>query len=170
MISKTDEKILKVIRGMAAISKPIARSRITSALRYKSSVIGFGRNQYKTSTFQNKWKRKEDAIFWHAETNAIYNGIRELGDKDIRELKLTLYVCRVRFKPNNSNGFLGSSIPCVGCQECIRYYGINRVVFSLDSEYGNDQYGVWYPKQNKTINVSNDVFCHDHKFGKFITT
>ena len=92
----------------------------------------------KSHPFQAHWAKNDDAIFWHAETHAIWNALRICDEDDLR--KMTLYVSRAR-RPENGNSkqwIWGNSRPCEGCMSCLTKYNIKQVVYTLDDigEYG----------------------------------
>ena len=92
----------------------------------------------KSHPFQAQWAKNDDAIYWHAETHAIWNALRICDGDDLK--KMTLYVSRAR-RPedgNLKNWIWGNSRPCEGCMSCLTKYNIKRVVYTLDDigEYG----------------------------------
>ena len=92
----------------------------------------------KSHPFQAQWSKNDDAIFWHAETHAIYNALRVCDEDELR--KMTLYIARSR-RPEDAKTdkwTWGNCRPCEGCISCVYKYNIKRVVYTLDDigEYG----------------------------------
>ena len=136
----TDRNV-SILSDLAVLARdivPVASSRIFAAVYSKNRVISYGWNQMKSHPFQAQWSKNDDAIFWHAETHAIYNALRVYDEDELR--KMTLYVSRAR-RPedgNLKNWIWGNSRPCEGCMSCLTKYNIKRVVYTLDDigEYG----------------------------------
>lgn len=115
---------------------------IAAALVYRDKVISYGTNQMKSHPYQSKYARNPEAIYWHAETSAIY-----IADKKMKFDKFknsTLYVARMKYSSNLKDSFVsGMCLPCEGCLRCIKDYGIKKVIYTLDYIEGIDQhYGV----------------------------
>lgn len=89
----------------------------------------------KTHTFQKSYAKHPEAIFLHAEIDAIKNAVNQRIDPEIIS-KSTLYICRQKIIGGEWTS--GISMPCSGCQRCIAAFDIKTVIFSLD-DYG---YGV----------------------------
>ena len=137
---KNDRNIstLNQLAAMARDLSPVASSRIFASLYYKNKPISYGYNHMKSHPFQAHWAKNDDAIYWHAETHAIWNALRICDEDDLK--KMTLYVSRAR-RPedgNLKNWIWGNSRPCEGCMSCLTKYNIKRVVYTLDDigEYG----------------------------------
>lgn len=111
--------------------------RHVAAIVYKNKVVSYGMSQKKSHPFQQKYSKNEEAIYWHAETNAIFNALKTLSKEDLRKAKL--YVCRVK---QNEDGetIYGMSKPCSGCSECIEDHEIPITVYTLDEMEGYHHY------------------------------
>lgn len=80
-----------------------------------------GTNMMKSHPFQSRWAGNESAIFWHAETRAIYEALRD--DRDLNGAEIM--VCRVW-----KNGRPALAKPCSGCLAAIRHFGISTVTYT----------------------------------------
>ncbi len=146
-----DMKYMNRLARLAEDLEPVASARVASFLVHRNEIIGYGFNQNKTSTFQAKWGRNSEAIFNHAETSAVHNALKRFDVEELRDMKTTLYVCRIKkfridSKTKDFVNVFGLSAPCEGCRRCLTHHAINRVVFSLDAETPNtNEFGVWYP-------------------------
>ena len=126
-----DMKILNDLFTLARDIEPVASSRLAAALVYKNRVVSYGFNRDKTHTFQARFAKNEESIYWHAETNAIHNALK-LVDEDILR-KTTLFVARAKYAEPNSNEWRwGNSKPCEGCMSCITKFDIKKIVYTLD--------------------------------------
>lgn len=87
-----------------------------------NTLIAAGFNQRKSHPFQKKFGKNNDSIFLHAEVSAIYNATKRIHPMDFN--RCILVVIRVY------NDKLLNSKPCVGCQRCIRTFGLKQVIHS----------------------------------------
>lgn len=123
-------KYINILSKVAIAVEPVAQARITAALVYKNEIISFGINQRKSHPFQAKYGKNEDAIFLHAENDAIINAIRNTSIDDLS--KCSLYVCRT--KKFEGSYVFGLARPCSGCTRAIASVDIQKVYYSLDME------------------------------------
>ena len=149
LITDRDTKQLHNLFMIARDLYPKGSSRVAASLVYKNRVYVYGFNQDKTHPFQAQYAKNEEAIYWHAETNAIYNALKSTGmvpatSRNFWEYsdlnKMTLYVARAKhYDGENAEWTWGNSKPCSGCMSCLYKYDIKRIVYSMD-EIGH--YGV----------------------------
>lgn len=133
-IDKRDLKILGDLYHMCHDVVPVKTARMAAAVAIRGEVLSWGTNEARTHPFQAAWRRREDAIYWHAETKAIHNFIRR-HDPDLLQ-RATVYVHRVKRPHPKSKTFLfGTARPCSGCFGCIRDFGIPRVIYSTNDGY-----------------------------------
>jgi len=98
------------------------RVRIVAAVVVKGKIVSIGRNQNKTHPVAARYSKHKEAIFLHAEVDAINKAARLLKNFD----KAELHVLRIK-----ANGDFGGSKPCSGCQKCINHFGIRKVLHSV---------------------------------------
>jgi len=133
---------MKVMDSLAKIAEDLDKNmnrsgaRLASAIVLKNQVVSYGVNQNKSHPFQYRFSDNDDAIFLHAETDAIKNALKRIGEEDL--IKATLYICRVKYDKAGKNKAVtwGLSRPCVGCQRAIATFGIGDVIYS-DEGVGN---------------------------------
>ena len=72
----------------------------------------------------------DDAIYLHAETDAIKNALKRIPESELE--KASLYVCRVKYDSNGRGKKItwGLAKPCIGCQRAIATFGIRDVIYS----------------------------------------
>lgn len=134
-----DIKIMKLARRLAIDNYGVKdRFKLTAILTYKRDIISIGNNIMRTHPMQKKFGKNDEAIYLHAEINAISNALNHISKSDLK--KCTLYIHRV--KRNSPNKFKaqwvdGLACPCSGCQGAIAAFEIPRVIFSTDQ---NNQY------------------------------
>jgi len=128
-----DMEVMNILSKMAKASEPFAKVRLAAGLVYKNDIIAIGTNRNKSHPFQKKYASNSEAIFLHAETDAIYNAIKKYN-VDVLS-KSTMYVCRIKWKDEKKNQLIfGLAKPCVGCQRAIATFNIKHVCYSLDEE------------------------------------
>lgn len=122
------EKIIHDLFLMARDKERVSNAKITAAIVYKGRVIAYGYNQYRTSWVQRRFKRNEHSHYSHAETDAVKNALKCTDIDTIS--KSTLII--VRAKEVNGKNVFGNAKPCSGCQECIKWMGIKKVIYTTD--------------------------------------
>ena len=124
---------MNALSKVAESVEPFARARLAAGLVYKNDIISIGTNKNKSHPFQKKYGTNSDAIFLHAETDAIYNAIRKYDAEIVS--KSTLYVYRIKWENEKKRRLIsGLAKPCVGCQRAIATFNIKNVCYSLDEE------------------------------------
>ena len=126
-----EKHIIKVLAKVAESLEPISGVRVSAALVYRNEIISIGTNKKKSHPFQKKYATNEEAIFLHAETDAIYNALRKHNTNIVSRAKL--YICRMKWG-NDKKAFhiQGLAKPCPGCQRAIANFNIKHVCYTLD--------------------------------------
>ena len=135
MIKQRDYKFIDDLAKIAADVTPIRSARIAASIVISNNIISVGVNSTKTHSFQKRFSKNPDWCYWHAETNAIYNALKRIHITDL--MNSTLYISRVKFDgPLHEGGkfVYGIAKPCGGCQRCINWSNIGRVVFTTDEQ------------------------------------
>jgi tRNA(Arg) A34 adenosine deaminase TadA len=134
MFSLRDYTILNQLKVTAIDVVPAAKAKVAAAVVVKNVIVSLGMNKIRSHPFQLRFGKNTDAVYWHAETNAIYNALKRVPVEDLT--RASLYVVRVKKPHAGSNSWdLGLAKPCNGCNFCISTFGIKRVVYSTDSGY-----------------------------------
>ena len=140
MILNRDMKIMNFTRRLAIDNPGVnKRMKLAASLVIKRDVISVGVNVMRSHPIQKKFGKNDEAIYLHAEINAIVNSLNHVDKDDLR--KADLYVYRVKKDPTDpkrKHWVDGLSCPCEGCMSAIDAFKIKRVVYSTDSnlEYG----------------------------------
>jgi deoxycytidylate deaminase len=135
---KINQNILEMLVKVAMASNEEMPTRLAAAIVMRNKVISIGVNRMKSHPFQKKYGKNEDAIYWHAEIDAIKSALREISVDDLS--KCDLYIARVKKpKPKSNDWIWGLSKPCEGCQRAILAFGLRRTIYTTD-EHG--KYGV----------------------------
>lgn len=121
-------KYIKLLENEAFMNEGIANAKIAAGIVFKGRLISIGYNSKKTHPLQAKFGKNENAIFVHAEIDAIRKAVNILSSDQLK--KCTMIVVRVK-----KDGSWGLARPCVhkngqGCQNAIYTFGIKEVVYS----------------------------------------
>lgn len=121
-------------------------ARVAAMVVYKGRVVSIGLNQDKTHPFASRFSKHPEAIFLHAEHDAILKAIFKIGEEGLK--KATLIVCRVITDEARKKVYYANARPCDGCYAAIKNYGIRRVVFTKKSDVDQMNYEVILPKND----------------------
>lgn len=131
-MSKRDQKYLDALLDLAQVHEGAANAKVVAAIVYKGAIY-LGYNTNKSHPFALQYAKNPEAIYPHAEVNAIRHALKYLSNDEIR--RSTLYIARAkRPHPQNKGEFIsGLAAPCGGCQKCINDFKIKRVVYTEDA-------------------------------------
>lgn len=116
--------ILKYLTKLAMNNEGVkGKWKLAAGIVLKNNLISTGVNSYKTHPMMAKYGKNSEAIFLHAEVNAISNALKLLEPAQLT--KCDLYVVRVR-----RDGSYGCSKPCVGCCRAISEFGLRNVYWT----------------------------------------
>lgn len=128
---------INLLKTIAIDVEPVSRARLAAAVVYRGRIVSVGFNQHKTHPFAAKYGKNPDAIYLHAEHDAINKAKRRLNDNELR--KSTLIVVRVKAE-NDGKITFGIAKPCSGCAQCISDHNIRTVVYTETTSSGNLKY------------------------------
>ena len=132
MRNDRDSRIINNLFRLAQDIEPVKSSRLAACLILKNSVLGYGFSQMKSHPFQAEFAKNPEAIFLHAETDAIKNALKRVSQDDVS--KATLYIARAKKDHNTKRWMYGMAKPCIGCARAIATFDIQKVVYTLDGE------------------------------------
>jgi deoxycytidylate deaminase len=125
-------KIFDVLFKLAETVEPVGNAKLAAAIVIKNEIISFGINKRKSHPFQKRFGKNSDAIFLHAEIDAIKNALRHVSQEELS--RASLYVARAK-KTEKRNYIQGMAKPCEkGCQCAIAAFGIKNVYYTTDME------------------------------------
>lgn len=128
-----NKALLENLFDLAKNIKPIHRVRCIAAITHKKlDAPVIATNALKSHPFQRRFAKNSDAIYLHAETNAIRQALRHLNAEDLA--KSHLYVARAKINPISREWEMGMACPCSGCQKAIVTFDIENVFFTLDGD------------------------------------
>jgi len=132
-LGRRDYRIMDFARRQAIDNDGYPRAKLAAIIGIKNKIISVGTNKIKTHPFQKTYAKNSEAIFLHAEINAIKNSLNHLDPEDLK--KATLYIYRVKRPSGNSKQWVnGMSKPCMGCMGAIVEFGFKRVIYTTDVE------------------------------------
>lgn len=124
-------KILDLLETVAIDVESVTRSRHAAAIVYKNTILSIGTNRNVTHPFQKRFATHEDAIWIHAEIDAINKAIKRHGTDLVK--RSSLYVLRVKHEGNCI--VRANSRPCSGCQQAIATFEIRNVFYTMDNGF-----------------------------------
>lgn len=117
------KRILKSLLKEAEDHEPAFRARVVAAVVNKGKIVAIGKNQNKTHPVAARYSKHPEAIYLHAEVDAINKAKRVLKDFS----KAELHVVRMK-----QDGSLGLAKPCSGCSKCIKDEKIHKVFYTKE--------------------------------------
>lgn len=137
-LSRRDLRIMDFLRRQAIDNEGASRAKLSACVVIKNRIISTGRNQYKSHPLARQYGKNKEAIFLHAEVNAIANSLNHVDKDDLR--KATLYIYRVKRPSHKSSTWIdGISKPCTGCMSAIVEFGFKRVVYTSNSDFDYEE-------------------------------
>jgi|TARA_R110002074_G_scaffold13412_2_gene47891 tRNA(Arg) A34 adenosine deaminase TadA len=137
-LGRRDYRIMDFARRQAIDNDDYRRAKLAAIIGIKNKIISVGTNKIKTHPFQKTYAKNSEAIFLHAEINAIKNSLNHIDPEDLR--KSTLYIYRVKRPTENSKQWInGMAKPCTGCMRAIVEFEFKRVIYTTDIP---DEYAV----------------------------
>jgi len=130
-------RYIEMLKMIAEDVEPCGNAKLAAMVVYKNKMISVGVNQNKTHPFAAKYSKHPEAIYLHAETAAILSAKKKLTGQQLK--KSTLIVCRVI---TNKTGDIVYRIakPCSGCEKCIEEHGIQKLIYTVNSDLGKLKY------------------------------
>lgn len=116
-----------------AVENPGVRGKykIAAGVVYKKHLVATGVNSYKTHPMMWEFGKNQDALFLHAEVDAIKNSLKLITQEQLS--KCDLYIVRVKKEDGKSGWQKGLAKPCKGCQRAIETFDIRRVFYTNDN-------------------------------------
>ena len=122
---KKTERVLNVLGDVASTQERVANQRLAACIIHRGDIVSIGINQKKTHPFQAQYAKNDEAIYLHAEVDAIKNALKVLSVEDLK--KSTLVVCRLK-----ADSSFGLAKPCIGCMRAIINFNLRDVYFTTN--------------------------------------
>lgn len=125
------DRYLDMLEAMASAMDPVNGYRVVACVVIQNKLVSVGQCRYKTHPLQAKYSKNDDAIFLHAEIDAIKNALRNHSISDLT--KADMYVLRLRKVSTNDHTFIRASAkPCRGCSMAVKAYELRNVYYTND--------------------------------------
>ena len=135
-LSRRDHRVMDFLRRQAIDNEGASNAKLAACIVLKGKIISTGRNQLKTHPFASQYRKNDDAIYLHAEANAIVNSLNHVSKDDLT--KSVLYVYRIKRPDTHMNKDTvwaqGIAKPCEGCMRAIVEFNFKRVIYTTDNE------------------------------------
>ena len=128
---------IETLKVVAEDVDPVSNARLAAMILYKGKLVSVGFNQLKSHPFAAKYSKHPEAIYLHAEVDAINKAKKKLTEAELK--KSTLIVVRVK-KDLKGVVSYGIAKPCPGCAGCIGDHGIKTVIYTENSEPNKIRY------------------------------
>jgi tRNA(Arg) A34 adenosine deaminase TadA len=128
---KKDQNFVSILKKISQDIECVGNQTLAACVVKRNKIISFGHNKKKTHPLQNKFNKHPQAIYLHAEIDAIKNALKRLSVEDL--IGSTLYIVRTK-----KDGSEGLAKPCYGCMQAIESFGIAKIVYTtnLEGYYG----------------------------------
>jgi tRNA(Arg) A34 adenosine deaminase TadA len=124
---KKQQNFISILKKITKDIECVGNQTLAACVVKRNKIISFGHNKNKTHPLQNKFTKHPEAIYLHAEIDAIKNALKRVSTEDL--MGSTLYVVRTK-----KNGSEGMAKPCKGCMQAIESFGIAEVVYTSNIE------------------------------------
>mgnify|MGYP003325769852 FL=1 len=124
---KKTERVLNVLGDVASTQERVANQRLSACIIHRGDIVSIGINQKKTHPFQAQYAKNDEAIYLHAEVDAIKNALKILSVEDLK--KSILVVCRLK-----ADSSFGLARPCIGCMRAIVNFNIKNTYYTTDHQ------------------------------------
>ena len=113
-----------------ALNNP-RRFKVAAGIYYKTSLISWGVNQYKTHPIMLNKGYKEHQVFLHAEADAIRKFLQSKSKYSLEDC--SIHVLRLKRETPKGKYVTAMAKPCKGCMNLITTFGIKEVYYTEDN-------------------------------------
>lgn len=122
---KKDQNFISILKKISQDIECVGNQTLAACVVKRNKIISFGHNKKKTHPLQNKFNKHPQAIYLHAEIDAIKNALKRLSVEDL--VGSTLYIVRTK-----KDGSEGLAKPCCGCMQAIESFNIGKVIYTTN--------------------------------------
>lgn len=102
------------------------RIKLAAGVVYKNRLVAVGINSYKSHPLMTKFGKNPEAIYLHAEVDAIKNALRVLSLQELE--KSDILVVRVKKDGHDYKTCLAK--PCEGCARAIEAFNLRNLYYT----------------------------------------
>jgi len=124
---KKEQNFISILKKISQDIECVGNQTLAACVVKRNKIISFGHNKNKSHPLQNKFTKHPQAIYLHAEIDAIKNALKRLSVEEI--VGSTLYIARTK-----KNGSEGLAKPCVGCMQALESFNFSKIVYTTNKE------------------------------------
>jgi tRNA(Arg) A34 adenosine deaminase TadA len=124
---KKNQNFISVLKKISQDIECVGNQTLAACVVKRNKIISFGHNKNKTHPLQNKFNKHPQAIYLHAEIDAIKNALKRASVEDL--VGSTLYIVRTK-----KDGSEGLAKPCSGCMQAIESFNIGKVIYTTNAQ------------------------------------
>jgi tRNA(Arg) A34 adenosine deaminase TadA len=124
---KKDQNFISILKKISQDIECVGNQTLAACVVKRNKIISFGHNKNKTHPLQNKFNKHPQAIYLHAEIDAIKNALKRASVEDL--VGSTLYIVRTK-----KDGSEGLAKPCSGCMQAIESFNIGKVIYTTNAQ------------------------------------
>lgn len=133
-LSKKHQRFIAFTESAAHDADRVFRVRIAALIVYKNYPLVIGYNTFKSHPLQKQYGKHDEAIYLHAEIDAIRKALNLISAAELTQC--SLYIIRV----TANYGSKANAKPCVGshgggCDMAIRAFGFKETIYSIDDDH-----------------------------------
>jgi tRNA(Arg) A34 adenosine deaminase TadA len=102
------------------------RIKLAAGVVFKNRLVAVGVNSYKSHPLMSKFGKNPEAIYLHAEVDAIKNALRVLSLQELE--KSDILVVRVKRDGHDYKTCLAK--PCEGCARAIEAFNLRNLYYT----------------------------------------
>ncbi len=102
------------------------RIKLAAGVVFKNRLVAVGVNSYKSHPLMSKFGKNPEAIYLHAEVDAIKNALRALSLQELE--KSDILVVRVKRDGHDYKTCLAK--PCEGCARAIEAFNLRNLYYT----------------------------------------
>lgn len=102
------------------------RIKLAAGVVYRNRLVAVGVNSYKSHPLMSKFGKNPEAIYLHAEVDAIKNALRVLSLQELE--KSDILVVRVKRDGHDYKTCLAK--PCEGCMRAIEAFNLRNLYYT----------------------------------------
>lgn len=122
-----DKRFKQTLFDLAVANDGVrGRIKLAAGVVYKNRLVAVGKNSYKSHPLMSKFGKNPEAIYLHAEVDAIKNALRVLSLQELE--KSDILVVRVRREGHDFQTCLAK--PCEGCMRAITTFNLRNLYYT----------------------------------------
>ena len=106
----------------------VYRTRVVACIYRRGKLISTGYNQVKSHPLQRTYAKHEQAIYLHAEIDAIRNALKRVPPEYLSQCEI--YIARAKKSQDRITDMPALAAPCKGCAAAITAFGFKSVFYT----------------------------------------